>query len=955
MALQYSPLLPPLALSVIIPVGFGVYAWRRREGHEGVASFALLSFACGLWGTGTLAQVASADPASQYFWMRFYWLGCEAAAFFLFVFFVQYAGWGRWLKRKTLVLLSIGPVAATLLVWTNEWHHLVWSDMRLSPWLGAVFIDMQRGPLWQPLVSFNNTLIIAGIGLFVVSLVRSPEHYRGQLSAVLIAAVAMFAAGIPFLLEWSPVDLTPVAFPISGAALAWGIFHHRLLDIVPAARHSTIEHMADAMLVLDQSLRIVDLNPAALAIVGRAETTVIGRTISEVLPAWSQLIGLNGGANAQREAEVVVHGRDYQLRISPVLDKSGSVTGHVVLLHDVTEHKQTRETLRRSEETSQLILESIEDGYYEIDSTGRFARATEVTLKILGLPAERVVGKRFRELTDAHSAERVAAVYNRIFQTGVADKRVEFTITTLDGSIKHLEASASLIRDAGGTPIGFRGIVRDTTERKRSEEELRQARRTAEDASKAKGVFLATVSHELRTPLTSVLGFAKLIKRRLAETVSPAAARADGKVRRALQQVGENVEIIVAEGERLTTLINDVLDLAKIESGRVDWNMQRVPVGDIVRRAVAATTSLSGQKGLPLYTEIEDSLPTIVGDKDRLIQVVINLLSNAIKFTDEGAITCRARRVDGNVEVAVTDTGTGIAPDDQDKVFDQFVQVDDTLTRKVQGTGLGLPICKQIVEHHGGHISVESALGCGSTFAFTLPLDHQLAEPRRIDRTELIEQLQQRIPRVDPLDEEARSILIVDDDPSIRALLRQELESSGYRIHEATTGEEALAAVKRQRPGLILLDVIMPGLSGFDVASTLRSDPQTFAIPIIILSVSRDRERGLQLGVDQYLTKPMSVEALLQDIENLLARGSRKRKVLVVDEDAETVRILSEALQAQGHSVVRAHDGADGIARAVADQPDLVLARSVVSERHGLVQKLRCRKGMEGISFLLFE
>jgi len=260
-----------------------------------------------------------------------------------------------------------------------------------------------------------------------------------------------------------------------------------------------------------------------------------------------------------------------------------------------------------------------------------------------------------------------------------------------------------------------------TAELAQANVDLQRAKEVAEEASRAKGTFLNTVSHELRTPLTSVVGFAKLIKKRLTGVMLPALAGADAKVERASRQVSENVDIIVAEGERLTTLINDVLDLAKIESGKVEWHMQPVALGEIIQRGIAATTALSGAKGLAVHTEINE-LPTVVGDPDRLIQVLINLLSNAIKFTDHGAITCRAHRVDSAIEVRVTDTGSGIASEDQPKVFEQFVQVGDTLTGKPSGTGLGLPICRQIVEHHGGRIWVESELGRGSTFAFTIPI-----------------------------------------------------------------------------------------------------------------------------------------------------------------------------------------------------------------------------------------
>src|SRR4030067_3349658 len=189
-----------------------------------------------------------------------------------------------------------------------------------------------------------------------------------------------------------------------------------------------------------------------------------------------------------------------------------------------------------------------------------------------------------------------------------------------------------------------------------------------------------------------------------------------------MRQIGENVGIIISAGERLTSLINDVLDLSKIEAGKVEWKMEPLLMSDIIAQATAATHSLFEQKGLKLIKYVEDNLPVINGDKYRLMQVVINLISNAVKFTDEGIVTCAVRKTGNGVTVSVVDTGRGIAPSDHENVFEKFKQVGDTLTEKPSGTGLGLPICKQIIAHHGGRIEVESEPGKGSTFSFTIPI-----------------------------------------------------------------------------------------------------------------------------------------------------------------------------------------------------------------------------------------
>jgi PAS domain S-box-containing protein len=730
MSLQFHPIILLYLLASLLAFGLALYAWGRRGGRAAVFTFALLTFACAVWALGDALIWMSADLKLQYLWLLLLARpGAEAVPPLAFLFAAQYTGWSRWLTRRKLLLLATPPIATVLLTWTNGWHHLMYSGTYQTEWHGVAAMILERGRLFSPLSLYDDALALAAVILIVMALIRSPERYRGQMTALLVAWGIPLAASDIYVLHPTPANPTPIALAVSGVVLAWAIFRHGLLDMIPAARHTIIENMSDAMVVLDQSYRLVDLNPAARRILGRSRSATIGTPIAEAVPEWAPILGADA---ALHEAETTLDGRDYELRSSPVRDKDGTVTGQVLLLHDITEQKQTREALRQTEETSRTILESIEDGYYEIDLQGTFTRITEPTANILGLPREEVIGKNMRELTDDATVDRLAVVYNRVRETGVALKQYEYTLTGRDGEMRYLEASASLMRNATGEPVGFRGIVRDTTERKRAEQELREAKRVAEEASRSKSAFLNTVSHELRTPLTSVVGFAKLIKRRLTDVMLPALAGADPKVERASRQVSENVDIIVAEGERLTTLINDVLDLAKIESGKVEWHMQPLAVGDILQRAIAATTSLSNAKGLPVHAEIEDVLPTVVGDPDRLIQVVINLLSNAIKFTDGGSITCRARCVDGAIEVRVTDTGLGISAEDQPKVFEQFVQVGDTLTDKPTGTGLGLPICKQIIEHHGGRIWVESEIGKGSTFAFTLPINGAVAEAARL-------------------------------------------------------------------------------------------------------------------------------------------------------------------------------------------------------------------------------
>lgn len=491
---------------------------------------------------------------------------------------------------------------------------------------------------------------------------------------------------------------------------------------------------------------------------------------------------------------------------------------------------------------------------------------------------------------------------------------------------------------------------------KLANEKLQKMTETAEEASRAKSDFINTVSHELRTPLTSILGFARIIRKKLEGSIFPLLDTGNGKIVRAVRQIRENIEIIVLEGDRLTNLINDVLDLAKMEAGKITWSAQRVSVPEIIERATAATASLFEHKGLTLEKEIEEGLPEITGDKDRLIQVLINLISNAVKFTDKGSILCKARKEDWTIVLSVSDSGIGISEEDQPKVFEKFKQVGDTLTDKPKGTGLGLPICREIVEHHGGRIWVESEPGKGSTFFFSLPFEEKRVRTERITMDTLVRRLKEQMATMSvPVEGWGKSILVVDDDPSIRKLLRQEFESQGFRVIEAGDGLSGVNAAKNERPDLIILDVMMPEMNGFDAAAVIKNDPLTMHIPIIMLSIVEDKERGYRIGVDRYFSKPFDIDALLRETSFLISRGASHKKVLVVDEDESTVRTLTEVLEARGHSVVNAFNGKDCIDKAVSIRPDMIIINTMLSESRNIIKALRYEKGLESVYFIFIE
>jgi len=592
------------------------------------------------------------------------------------------------------------------------------------------------------------------------------------------------------------------------------------------------------------------------------------------------------------------------------------------------------------------IMDNLVDSLLVTDMQGMITQHNPALLKMFGIEEPNIIGLSCCEVFSREVTNLIAQAEQQPMQVftaevALSEKRIGLAVATAIFKTGDRAGQNSNVKEETSDIIGTVVLVRDIT----SEKEVDQM----------KTDFISTVSHELRTPLTSVLGFTKIIQKRLEEVVFPAVATDDRKVQRTIRQVDENLKIIASEGERLTTLINDVLDIAKMEAGKIDWRMEPLSIVEVVDRAIAATSALFQTRNLLLVKEVDPDLPMVLGDRDRLIQVVINLLSNAVKFTDDGSVTCRASQQGDGLVVSVVDTGMGIAPGDRDKVFEKFKQVGDTLTEKPKGTGLGLPICKQIVEHHGGQIWVESEIGQGSTFSFNLPIlpTDDSTQIQRIHLETLLQHFNHTGEDVQTNPNGLKTILIVDDEVPIRHLLRQYLEAEGYLVEEARDGREAIARIKQVKPHLVILDIVMPEMNGFDAAAVLKNDPQTMGIPIIILSVAQEEQRGNRLGVDCYLTKPIDSEKLLQTVNDLISQGSSRRKVLVVDENEPGIKTLIDVLQSRGFTVMEVSSDTELVEKALVAQPDMVIANARFWEHSTAVKTLKFEKGFENILFLL--
>ncbi len=458
--------------------------------------------------------------------------------------------------------------------------------------------------------------------------------------------------------------------------------------------------------------------------------------------------------------------------------------------------------------------------------------------------------------------------------------------------------------------------------------DLEEAAKAARQANHAKSDFLAKMSHELRTPLNAIIGYSEMLHEE-AEDMGNEAYMPD-------------LMKIQSAGRHLLDLINDILDLSKIEAGRMDLYFESFEIGQMIDDVASTVLPLAKKNGNRLDVKYPDGIGSMVCDLTKVRQTLFNLLSNACKFTEQGVISLEAvtDRVDGMdwVEFRVADSGIGMTQEHQKKVFDAFTQADSSTTRNFGGTGLGLAITKNFARMLKGDVTVTSEPGKGSTFTVRLPVKGAAPEaqapqddaPTEADNSQ-------------PVADGARTILVVDDDPVARDLLSRHLHRGGYRVTVATNGEEALRLAREIAPDAITLDVLMPQMDGWAVLSALKDDPELAKIPVAILSIVDDRRVGFALGACDYLTKPIDREKLLSVLARLCPDKARKQ-VLLVEDDAATRALVRRTFECRDWSLTEAENGVVGLQRMNEALPDLVLLDLMMPEMDGFEFLLRMRQ-----------
>ena len=612
------------------------------------------------------------------------------------------------------------------------------------------------------------------------------------------------------------------------------------------------------------------------------------------------------------------HERHVSISARLLRDDDGTFLGVQGTTRDISERvdrQRALEEMARQGSLLRSLLDNTDDLIFHEDPDGVYTGCNTALSKLLQRDESAVIGRRNDDLYEPERAARFVATSKLAFTERRTVHSDEW-ITLGDGARRLFEVVKTPIINEQGDPIGLVGIARDVTARKEVEERMRDLAEKAEHSTRMKSAFLANMSHEIRTPMNGVLGMLEL----MLDTELTLEQR-------------KLAEVSQSSAESLLALLNDILDHSKIEAGHLELEHTAFDLGRVLSAAVRLMVARAGEQDSELVLDIRPEVQhAVVGDPGRLRQVITNLLSNAIKFTKAGEVVVTVARVDEQpgrqlVRFSVRDSGIGIAPEQQQSIFAEFTQADSSITRKYGGTGLGLSICRRLSALMGSELKVDSELGKGSTFHFTVPL--------ALDATPVAD-----VSAPSHAALSGAAVLVVDDSPSFRALLRDYLEGAGAHVAEATSVDAALETVRAAaRSGtpfhLVSLDLLMPGRHGFDFAREVRGDASIKSLRTMVLTssgVPGDSKVARECGVEAYLTKPVSRFDFLWAASALLARRSQSDdvprplitrhdvreqlqplRILLADDVDVNRQVASSMLRKRGHHVTMVVNGREAL------------------------------------------
>ncbi len=735
------------------------------------------------------------------------------------------------------------------------------------------------------------------------------------------------------------------------------------------------DHAPDTLVLHDAEGRLLAFNAAAARDHGYSREELGALRIGELVPRTTEVGAPDRPAWDTRPLEGAISletthrhrdGREltFETIVAPVdpvapAAPDGDARQFAVIGHDPSERKRADRERQRVERRFRAIFDAAPVGVISLDAHRAILAANAALARMCGVddPAT-LVGRSFDALLVSEDADEAAGRLAALVMGGSDTERFECQLAgalATDGTgglPRGVEVSALVDRNVAGAERELMVFVEDVSERRRTEDQrqrmfeqldelvamrteelsgandrlraeinerrrtevaLQEAKLAAESANRAKSQFLASMSHELRTPLNAIIGYAEILMEDAEDE-----GREDEVV---------DLEKIRGAGRHLLGIINDILDLSKVEAGKVELFFEDVDLAKLVREVMTTIRPLANRGGNELDLQLRSHPEVLHTDVTRLRQILFNLLSNACKFTEEGQVTLSIDEVASEegpgLRFVIADTGVGMNPGQLEKLFVPFTQADASTTRKFGGTGLGLSISDRFAKMLGGRIEVASTFGQGSTFTVWIPIEHpEQAESRAHRSSSTMKMAAVREARDEGL--EHPRVLVVDDDPEARDLLARLLGREGYPVSQAASGTEALEMARTDPPGLITLDVLMPGMDGWAVLSRLKETPELASIPVIIVSLVRDRGMAYALGAADFLSKPVERDKLLASIHRF-DEGEPPFTILVVDDEADARDLIARALQREDWAVRTATNGLDALDEMRAEKPDLVV------------------------------
>ncbi|MGD1938204.1 MAG: PAS domain S-box protein [Cyanophyceae cyanobacterium] len=539
-------------------------------------------------------------------------------------------------------------------------------------------------------------------------------------------------------------------------------------------------------------------------------------------------------------------GEEIQVQVNgQLLHQDGQLIGGLGIARDITERKRFERQLKMLSRA----LESSHDSAVISDLNGKIIYVNAATHRTFGYEEGTLVGENTACFYPEAGPAQVAWLSRQAVSGGWSG---EVICQRKGGRRFPALLSVGGVADEDGNPVAFSAIVRDISDQKQNQAELAAKNIELERASRMKSEFLANMSHELRTPLTAILGFSSLLGQQLYGPLN--------------EKQSVYVDRIRNSGDHLLSLINDVLDLSKVEAGQAELEIGTVDIAEVCQGAIAIISEQAKARDIKIYCDIPKDIGTLMAEELRVRQMLLNLLSNALKFSSENkSIGLQARTSGGYLHLSVWDNGIGIPEEAKGLLFQPFLQLDSSLSRRHEGTGLGLVLTKQLAELHGGSVDFESTLGEGSTFTIHLPLNTPPLRPAAEAATESDSTPLSKTVRSPFCGDEQPTILIIEDDPYNAQLLNDTLAGWGYRAVIASTGEEGLAQLEREPVCMVLLDIQLPDMDGFAVLDAIRSQDRWAELPVVAataLAMTRDRDRCLRAGMQDYLSKPLNYETL---------------------------------------------------------------------------------------------